>query len=114
MRTALQESFWERLGGVVTLQRPAYEAVQHDPEATGQSWLIVVLLGLANGIALITTPIVGVVPGMPDDVATDATEIAAVFTFETTERRLLALAAGVIGAIISWYLSAWLLRVIGN
>jgi hypothetical protein len=114
MRTALQESFWERLGGVATLQRPAYEAVRDDPEATGQSWLIVVLLGLANGIALITTPIVGVVPGMPDDVASDAAEIAAVFTFETTERRLLALAAGVIGAIISWYLSAWLLRVIGN
>jgi hypothetical protein len=118
MRTALQESFWERLGGVVTLQRPTYEALQHDPEATGQSWLIVTLLGLANGIAVITTPIATVLPGMPDDlqgqVQADAAEVAAALSFDTTERRLLALAAGVIGAIISWYLSAWLLRVIGN
>jgi hypothetical protein len=114
MQTALQESFWERLNGVVTLQRPTYETLQHDPEATGQSWLIVTLLGLANGIAVITTPIATVLPGMPDELQADAVEVAAALSFDTTERRLLALAAGVIGAIISWYLSAWLLRVIGN
>jgi hypothetical protein len=114
MRTAWQESFWERLGGVVTLKRPTYEALQRDPEATGQSWLIVILLGVASGIAVITTPIVTTLLELPDDVQADAAEIVAALSFQTTEQRLLALVAGVIGQIASWYLAAWLLRVIGN
>ena len=114
MLSVLQESFWERLAGVVTLKRPTYEAIQGDPDATGQAWWIVVLLGLANGIALIVTPIVTAFPGMPDEMASDAAAVAAAFTFDTTERQLLALAAGILGAILSWYLSSWLLRVIGN
>ena len=114
MLAVLQESFWERLSGVVRLNRLTYEAIQHDPEATSQSWWIVVLLGLANGIALIVTPIVTVFPGMSEEMARSAAEVAAALTFDTTGRQLMALAAGIIGAILSWYLSSWLLRVIGN
>jgi hypothetical protein len=114
MLSVLQESFWERLSGVVALKRPTYEAVQRDPEATSQSWWIVVLLGLANGIALIATPIVTVFPGMSEEMASSAAEIAAMLTFDTTERQLMALALAILGAILSWYLSSWLLRAIGN
>ena len=114
MLSVLQESFWERLTGVVTLKRPTFEAIQRDPEATSQSWWIVVLLGLANGIALIVTPIATVFPGMPDEMASDAAAVAAAFTFDTTGRQIAALASGILGAILSWYLSSWLLRFIGN
>ena len=114
MLSVLQESFWERLSGVVSLKRLAFEAIQRDPEATSQSWWIVVLLGLANGIALIATPIVTVFPGMSEEVARSAAEVAAMLTFDTTERQLMALAVAILGAILSWYLSSWLLRVIGN
>ena len=71
MLSVLQESFWERLSGVIGLKRPVYEAIQRDPEATSQSWWIVVLLGLANGIAWIVTPIVAVFPSMTDEMARD-------------------------------------------
>src|SRR5829696_7862173 len=114
MLSVLQESFWDRLSGVVRLKRATYEAIQRDPEATSQSWWIVVLLGLANGIAWIVTPIVTVFPGMPEEMASNAADIAAALTFDTTERQLMALAVATVGAILSWYLSSWLLRVIGN
>lgn len=114
MLSVLRESFWERLMGVLTLKRPTFEAIQHDSEATSQAWWIVVLLGLANGIALLSTPVTTVFPGMSEQMASDAAEVAAAFTFDTTERRLTALAAAILGAILSWYLSSWLLRLIGN
>ena len=37
MMSVLQQSFWDRLTGVVTLQRAVYEAIQRDPQATGQA-----------------------------------------------------------------------------
>ena len=114
MLAVLQESFWERLAGVVSLKRPVYEAIQRDSEATGQSWWIVVLLGLANGIAWIVTPIVAVLPGMTDEMARDVAAVAAAFTFDTTERQIMALVVAILFTILSWYLSSWLLRVIGN
>jgi hypothetical protein len=114
MLSVLQESFWDRLSGVIRLKRTTYEAIQRDPEATSQSWWIVVLLGLANGIAWILTPIVTVFPGMPEEMASSATEVAAALTFDTTERQIMALVVATLGAILSWYLSSWLLRVIGN
>lgn len=114
MLSVLQESFWERLSGVVRLNRLTYELIQRDSNATSQAWWIVVLLGLANGIALIVTPVVTVVPGMSEEMARSAAEVAAALTFDTTGRQLMALAAGILGAILSWYLSSWLLRVIGN
>jgi hypothetical protein len=114
MLSVLQESFWERLSGVIGLKRPVYEAIQHDPEATGQSWWIVVLLGLANGIAWIITPIVAAFPGMTDEMARDVAVLVDAFTFDTTERQIMALAVAILLTILSWYLSSWLLRVIGN
>ena len=114
MLSVLQESFWERLSGVIGLKRPVYEALQHDPEATSQSWWIVVLLGLANGIAWIVTPIVAEFPSMTDEMARDVATLVAAFTFDTTERQITALAAAILLTILSWYLWSWLLRVIGN
>ena len=46
--------------------------------------------------------------------ARSAAEVAAALTFDTTGRQLMALAAGILGAILSWYLSSGLLRLIGN
>ncbi|MDF2760172.1 MAG: rane protein of unknown function [Thermomicrobiales bacterium] len=114
MLSVLQESFWERLSGVVRLNRVTYEAIQRDPEATTQSWWIVVLLGLANGIAWIVTPIVASFPGMTDEMAGNVAALAAAFTFDTTERQIMALAVAILLTILSWYLTSWLLRVIGN
>jgi hypothetical protein len=114
MLSVLQESFWERLIGVATLRRPTYEAIQRDPEATSQSWWIIVLLGLAQGILLITTPLFAVAPGMSEEMAAVIAELAEAFTFDTVERQVMALAASVVGAILSWYLSSWLLRAIGT
>jgi hypothetical protein len=51
---------------------------------------------------------------MSEQMASSAAEVAAVFTFDTTGRRLMALAAGIVGAVLSWYLSSWLLQLIGN
>src|SRR5215218_8280158 len=114
MLSVLQESFWDRLSGVVSLKRPVYEAIQHDPEATSQSWWIVVLLGLANGIAWIVTPIVAEFPGMTDEMTGDVAALVDAFTFDTTERQIMALTVAILVTILSWYLSSWLLRVIGN
>ena len=114
MLSVLQESFWDRLSGVIGLKRPVYEAIRHDPEATSQSWWIVVLLGLANGIAWIVTPIVAEFPGMTDEMARDIAPLVAAFTFDTPERQIMALAAAILLTILSWYLWSWLLRVIGN
>lgn len=114
MLTALQESFWDRMGGVLALKRPTYESLQLDPAATPQAWLIVLFLGLANGIALVLTPIEWIVPGMTDESAEVAGDLAAMLTFDTTGRQVMALIAGMVGAVVSWYLSSWLLRLIGN
>jgi hypothetical protein len=114
MRTALEQSFWDRLAGVLTLQRPAYEAISRDAEATGQAWLIVLLLGLAEGMALITAgPVLVIVPGMSEELVAALTEAATALTFESNERRLLALALGVAGTVVWWYVSSWLLRLVG-
>jgi hypothetical protein len=51
---------------------------------------------------------------MSDPMAQTAADLATALTFDTAERQVLALVAGVVGAIVSWYLSSWLLRVIGN
>jgi hypothetical protein len=114
MLSVLQESFWERLSGVIRLKRSTFEAIQRDPGAISQAWWIVVLLGLANGIAWIVTPIVVDFPGMTKEMADDAAALAAAFTFDTTERQITALAVGIVVTILIWYLSSWLLRVIGN
>jgi hypothetical protein len=114
MLSVLQESFWERLSGVIGLKRPVYEAIQRDPEATSQSWWIVVLLGLATGIAWIVNPVVAAFPGMTDEMAKDVAPLVAAFTFDTPERQITALVVAILLTILSWYVSSWLLQVIGN
>lgn len=110
MMTALQQSFWDRLTGVVALQRPTYEAIQRDPEATGQAWLIILLLGLANGISWIIVSATGI----PPELARAAPELVDALKFESNERRLLALIMGIVVGVVFWYISAWLLRVVGT
>jgi hypothetical protein len=114
MLAVLQESFWERLAGIVGLKRAAYEGIRQDEKATSQSWWIVLLLGLSQGIALVTTPRVVEVPGVSDEMARELEDIAAQFTFETTDQQILGLAASIAGLVLTWYLTSWLLRVIGN
>ena len=110
MMSALQQSFWDRLTGVVSLQRPTYEAIQQDPEATGQSWLIILLLGLANGISWIIVSTTGV----PPELAQVAPELVDSLRFESNERRLLAIILGIAVGVLFWYISAWLLRAVGT
>jgi hypothetical protein len=110
MQSVLQQSFWDRFSGVVALQRPVYEAIPRDPEATGQALLIVLLLGLGDGIGIVVTGIAG----LPPDVAALAPELADFLAFETTAGKSLAIAVSVVGALLSWYVSSWLLRAIGT
>src|SRR5690349_7230590 len=114
MLAALQQSFWDRLVGVLTLRRAVYEAIQHDPEATPQAWWIVIFLGPANGVALVTTPPHLDAADLSPDIAADVAALEVLFTFDTTGERVVALALGVVGAIVSWYVSSWLLRLVGR
>lgn len=114
MIATINESFLNRLTGVIALNRPVYEALQRDPAASSQALLIVIFLGLANGIAFVTTPLVIVTPDMSSEMIETLEPVAAALTFDTAERQIMALAVGIIGGIVSWYLSSWLLRVIGN
>ena len=109
MQTALQQSFWDRFSGVVALQREAYEAIPRDPEATGQGWLIVLLLGLGNGIGVIVTGV-----SLPPEVAADVPELGELLLFDSTGEKFVAIAIGVVGALLSWYVSSWLLRIVGT
>jgi hypothetical protein len=114
MLAALQQSFWDRLVGVLTLRRAVYEAILRDAEATPQAWWIVVFLGLANGVALVTTPLATVPSDLPPDIADDVAALEVLLTFDTTGERLVALALGVVGAVVSWYVSSWLLWLVGR
>jgi hypothetical protein len=114
MLAVLQESFWERLAGIVGLKRAAYEGIRQDENATSQSWWIILLLGLSQGIALVTTPLVVEFPGVSDEMTRELEALASQFTFETTDQQVLGLAASIVGLILTWYLTSWLLRVIGN
>ncbi len=114
MKAETNETFLDRLAGVISLKRPTYETLQRDPAATSQAWLIVLFIGLANGIALISTPLIFATPGASAEMERFAASLAQVMTFDSAERQLMALLAGVLIAIVSWYLTAWLLCVIGN
>jgi hypothetical protein len=114
MLAVLQESFWERLAGIVGLKRAAYEGIRQDENATSQSWWIILLLGLSQGIALVTTPLVVEFSGLSDEMTRELEALASQFTFETADQQVLGLAASIVGLILTWYLTSWLLRVIGN
>ncbi len=114
MLAVLQESFWERLAGVVGLKRATFEGIRRDAATASQAWWIVLLLGLSQGIVLVTTPVVLTFPGMSEEVAADLEDFAAQLTFETTDQLVLGLAASVAGLVLTWYLTSWLLTAIGN
>jgi hypothetical protein len=114
MLTALHETFWDRLVGVVRLDRATYGALRRDAGATGQALVIVIFLGLANGISMVMSPVTIFMPDASDEMARVINGMSEALTFDTTGRRLLALVVGVIVSVGSWLISSWLLRVIGN
>lgn len=114
MLAVLQESFWERLAGVVGLKRATFEGIRRDAATASQAWWIVLLLGLSQGIVLVTTPVALTFPGMSEEVAADLEDFAAQLTFETTDQLVLGLVASVAGLVLTWYLTSWLLTAIGN
>lgn len=115
MSSEWSESFLDRLLGVIALKRPVYDALQHDSAATGQAWLIVLFLGIANGIAVVTTPMLLIPTGdVSDETARLLEDMTRAMTFDTAPRQVMALIASVLAAVLSWYLSSALLRFIGN
>jgi hypothetical protein len=114
MLAVLQESFWDRLAGVVGLKRATFEGIRGDAGTASQAWWIILLLGLSQGIVLVTTPVALPFPGASDEVARELEALAAQFTFETTDQQVLGLAASIVGLTLTWYLTSWLLTAIGN
>lgn len=114
MKEPLSESFLERLSGVISLKRETYAALQHDPAATMQAAIIVMFLGLANGIAILTTPPDFWAGDVPPEMSGAYDDITGFFTFDSVERQIMVLAVGIIGGVLSWAISSWLLRLIGN
>ena len=114
MSSEWQESFGDRLIGVVRLNRPIYEAIKRDPRATAQALLIVIFLGLATGIALTTTSFAIDTTGMDAETASLVNEMSQAFTFQTNEQKVVALVASVIISLIGWYVTSWLLTFVGN
>lgn len=114
MSSEWQESFGDRLIGVIRLNRPIYEAIKRDPRATTQALLIVLFLGLATGIALTTTSFPIDSSGMDAETAAVVNEMAQAFTFQTNGQKVVALVASVITSLIGWYITSWLLIFVGN
>jgi hypothetical protein len=114
MLAVLQESFWERLAGIVGLKRAAYEGIRREASTASQSWWIILLLGLSQGIVLVTAPVAVTVPGVSEEVSRELDDLAAQFTFETTDQQVLGLVASIVGLVLTWYLTSWLLTAIGN
>ncbi|MCA9880093.1 MAG: hypothetical protein KC442_20000, partial [Thermomicrobiales bacterium] len=114
MSSEWQESFGDRLIGVIRLDRPIYESIKRDPRATTQALLIVIFLGLATGIALTTTSFDVDTTGMDAESAAIINEMAQAFRFETNGQKVMALVSSVVTSLISWYLTSWLLTFVGN
>ncbi len=114
MSSEWQESFGDRLIGVIRLNRPIYEGIKRDPRATTQALLIVIFLGLATGIALTTTSLVIDTTGMDAETASLVNEMTQAFTFQTNGEKVVALVSSVITSLISWYITSWLLTLVGN
>lgn len=113
-KSQADESFLDRFSGVVSLKREAYAALQRDPGATTQALIIVMFLGLANGIAILTTPPEFWAGDVPAEMSGTFDDMTAFFTFDTAERQIMVLAVSVLGGVLSWFISSWLLRLIGN
>ena len=114
MSSEWQESFGDRLIGVIRLNRPIYEGIKRDARATTQALLIVIFLGLATGIALTTNPFAIDTTGMDAETASLVNQMAQAFTFETNTQKVVALVLSVITSLMSWYITSWLLTFVGN
>lgn len=114
MKETVDESFLDRFSGVISLKRETFAALQRDPAATRQALIIVMFLGLANGIAILTTPSDFWVQDVPAEMSGVFADVSAFFTFDTVDRQIMVLVVGVIGGVLSWFISSWLLRLIGN
>lgn len=114
MSSEWQESFGDRLIGVIRLNRPIYEAIKRDPRATTQALVIVIFLGLATGIALTTTSFAVDTTGLDPESAAIVEDMTRAFTFETNGQKVMALVASVITSLIGWYITSWLLTFVGN
>lgn len=117
MSSEWQESFGDRLIGVVRLNRPIYEAIKRDPRATAQALLIVIFLGLASGIAF--TSISGQLSsldttGLDPQTVSIVNEVTETYTFESNGEKLTVLIGSVLVSLSSWIVSAWVLTVLGN
>jgi hypothetical protein len=114
MSSEWQESFGDRLIGVIRLNRPIYEVIKRDPRATTQALLIVIFLGLATGIALTTTSFAVDTTGMDTETASLVNEMTQAFTFQTNGQKVVALVSSVITSLIGWFITSWLLTFVGN
>jgi hypothetical protein len=114
MSSEWQESFGDRLIGVIRLNRPIYEGIKRDPRATTQALLIVIFLGLATGIALTTNPFAIDTTAMDAETASMVNQMTQAFTFETNTQKVVALVLSVITSLVSWYITSWLLTFVGN
>ena len=114
MSSEWQESFGDRLIGVIRLNRPIYEAIKRDPRATTQALVIVIFLGLATGIALTTTSFAVDTTGLDPESAAIVEDMTRAFTFETNGQKVMALVASVITSLIGWYITSSLLTFVGN
>lgn len=114
MASEWQESFGDRLIGVIRLNRPAYETIKRDPRATTQALVIVIFLGLATGIALTTTSFAIDTTGMDADTASIVNEMTQALTFETDGQKVMALISSVATSLVGWYITSWLLTFVGK
>ena len=77
----LRRPFPDRLVAAIRLDPTVYEEVEHDEEAMGQAFWIVVLAALAQGLALLNPAAVlergyAIVTDGADHVVTDASSVA--------------------------------------
>ncbi|MFT4037930.1 MAG: YIP1 family protein [Thermomicrobiales bacterium] len=114
MSSEWQESFGDRLIGVIRLNRPVYETIKRDPRATTQALIIVLFLGLATGIALTTTSFAIDTTGMDADTAAIVNEMTQALTFQTDGQKVMALISSVLTSLVGWYITSWLLTFVGK
>lgn len=125
------QSFLDRLVGVIKLDRPTYEGIKRDAAATGQAWIIVLLAGLLSGIAnakqlalslselqrtFTGGALVDPETGEPvvDPTTGQPLQLPDLSGLDTSAGRLATIVLSIVSAIIGWYLFAALARWAGR